>query len=149
MIDGVTIKELVSHADARGFFRELIRASDPAFSAGFGQLSHALVHPGVVKAWHGHRVQMQWTYVIAGALKVVIYDARASSATARNRLELLLGDGFPAQIYSLPPGVLHGYCCVSGPAHVLYVTSGEYDPGEEIRLPPDDRAIGYDWAQDA
>jgi dTDP-4-dehydrorhamnose 3,5-epimerase len=28
MIDGVVIKELVTHTDERGFFREIIRATD-------------------------------------------------------------------------------------------------------------------------
>ena len=149
MIDGVMIKELVTHADERGFFRELIRASDAFFIDGFGQLSHALVAPGVIKAWHGHRVQAQWTYVIAGTLHAVLYDARPGSSTAGNKLDLLLGDRHAAQIYLLPPGVLHGYCCISGPAHVLYVTSGEYDPAEEIRRPPDDSAIGHDWTRGA
>ena len=147
MIDGVMIKDLVTHADDRGFFRELIRASDPFFVDGFGQLSHSLVYPGVIKAWHGHRVQAQWTYVFAGAMRAVLYDARSHSPTAGNKLELLLGEQYPAKIYSLPPGVLHGYWCVSGPAQVLYVTSGEYDLTDEVRLPHDDKSIGYDWAQ--
>jgi dTDP-4-dehydrorhamnose 3,5-epimerase len=147
MIDGVVVKDLVTHADERGYFRELIRASDPAFKDGFGQLSHSLVNPGVVKAWHGHSKQAQWTYVITGALQAVLYDARPTSPTAGNKLELLLGDQYPSRIYLLPVGVLHGYCCVAGPAHVLYVTSGEYDLADEVRVPHDDATIGYDWAQ--
>ena len=57
MIDGVMIKELVTHADERGFFREIIRVTDDIFSEGFGQWSQSLVYTGVTKAWHIHRVQ--------------------------------------------------------------------------------------------
>jgi dTDP-4-dehydrorhamnose 3,5-epimerase len=145
MIDGVVVKELVTHADPRGFFRELIRVTDASFESGFGQLSHSLVHEGVLKAWHGHRRQTQWTYAAAGVLKVAIHDARKDSLSSGRTLELLVGEGQPARIYSMPPGVVHGYRCVAGPAHVIYVTSGTYDFSDELRLPPDDPAIGYNW----
>jgi len=145
MIEGVVFKDLVTHADDRGFFRELIRTTDDFFSPGFGQLSHSLVRAGVVKAWHGHTRQSQWTYVACGLLKVAIHDPRPASPTCRTTIELLLGDAQPSRIYLLPPGVVHGYRCLAGPAHVFYVTSGTYDLAEEIRLPHDDREIGYDW----
>ncbi len=145
MIEGVIFKDLVTHADDRGFFREIIRRTDDFFSAGFGQISHSLVRPGVVKAWHGHTSQSQWTYVACGLLKVAIHDCRPASPTSRHTVECLLGDGQASRVYLLPPGVVHGYRCVAGPAHVFYVTSGTYDPSEEIRLPPDEATIGYDW----
>jgi dTDP-4-dehydrorhamnose 3,5-epimerase-like enzyme len=34
VIHGVEIKQLVTHTDERGFFREIIRASDPIFPRG-------------------------------------------------------------------------------------------------------------------
>ena len=42
MIHGVEIEELETHTDERGFFREVIRVSDPIFSEGFGQWSHTM-----------------------------------------------------------------------------------------------------------
>jgi len=135
MIDGVSIKKLITHADERGFFRELIRTTDAFFNPGFGQLSHSLVNPQVVKAWHGHTKQYQWTYVISGVLAVTIHDIRQDSLTYRQKLHLVLGDGQDAQVYVIPPGVVHGYQCITGPAQVLYVTSGTFDIEEEIRIP--------------
>src|SRR5512137_1222238 len=111
MIDGVIHKQLATHADERGFFRELIRVTDDFFSAGFGQLSHSLVYPGIIKAWHAHKVQTQWTYVATGLLQVVLHDNRPGSRTFRETMEFLAGDNQPASLYSLPPGVLHGYRC--------------------------------------
>lgn len=147
MIDGVQIKKLVSHDDERGFFRELIRNTDNFFTAGFGQLSHSLVHKGVIKAWHGHVRQYQWTYVVSGRLSVVIYDARENSRTYQEKIYLDLGEGPEAQIYVIPPGVVHGYRCLTEPAHVIYVTSGTYDPEDEVRIPLDDKYIGFDWSE--
>jgi dTDP-4-dehydrorhamnose 3,5-epimerase len=145
MIDGVLFKELVTHGDERGFLRELIRVSDEFFADGFGQLSHSLVQQNVLKAWHGHVRQAQWTHVIAGVLDIAVHDARPASVTFGKTMTFLLGDGHPARIYRLPPGVLHGYRCIAGPAHVLYVTSGVYDVIDEVRVAHDDPGIGYCW----
>lgn len=145
MIDGVATKELLTHADERGFFREIIRSTDDFFSAGFGQLSHALVYTGVVKAWHAHRRQTQWNYVVAGLIKVALHDTRPDSPTYRQTMEFITGDHQPVRAYAFPPGVAHGYRCLQGPMHIIYVTSGVYDPTEEVRIPHDDPAIGYEW----
>ena len=145
MIEGVSIKSLVTHADARGFFREVIRSTDGFFGAGFGQLSHSLVQAGVVKGWHGHVRQTQWNYVLGGLIRVGLHDARPDSPTFRRTMEFLAGDGQPAGVYAFPPGVLHGYRCLAGPMNIFYVTSGTYDLEDEVRIPHDDPAIGYDW----
>ena len=145
MIEGVSFKDLVTHVDERGFFREIIRVTDDFFGEGFGQWSHSLVYAGVVKAWHGHRVQTQWNYVITGLIKVALHDARPDSATYRKTMEFLAGDHQLARAYVFPPGVLHGYRCLHGPMHIMYLTSGTYDPDEEVRVPHNDSQIGYDW----
>jgi dTDP-4-dehydrorhamnose 3,5-epimerase len=145
MIDGVAFKDLLTHTDERGFFREIIRVSDDFFAPGFGQLSHSLVHTGVIKAWHAHRRQSQWTYVACGSLKVALHDGRSQSPTYRQTMEFMAGDNQPARAYCMPPGVAHGYRCMGGPAHVIYVTSGVYDLDDEIRIAHDDPLIGYDW----
>jgi len=49
MIEGVVLKELATHRDERGFFREVLRVSDDVFSEGFGQWSHSLMFDGVIK----------------------------------------------------------------------------------------------------
>ncbi len=145
MIDGVVIKELITHNDERGFFREIIRVTDDFFKKGFGQLSHSLVYPGVVKAWHGHKAQGQCNYVVCGLIKVVLHDSRPDSPTFKKTKEFLAGDNQSAQVYYFPAGVLHGYKCINGPMHIIYVTSGMYDLSDEIRIPHDEIAIGYDW----
>jgi dTDP-4-dehydrorhamnose 3,5-epimerase len=140
-IDGVVVKELVTHADERGFFREVIRETDASFER-FGQWSHSLMYPGVVKAWHIHRRQTDWWYVI-GALKVALYDTREGSATKGGLMELLMGDSHPSCL-KIPPGVAHG-CRALALTHLLYVTSRVYSPEDEGRIAHDDPGIGYDW----
>jgi dTDP-4-dehydrorhamnose 3,5-epimerase len=74
MIDGVETKKLVTHTDERGYFREVIRGSDPIFPEGFGQWSHTMSHQGVAKAWHVHQKQTDWWYVAVGTIRAALYD---------------------------------------------------------------------------
>ena len=141
-IEGVEIKDLVTHSDERGFFREIIRETDPFFT-GFGQWSHSLMYAGTAKAWHHHRRQTDWWYCI-GALKVALYDLREASGTRGRLMEFFMGDHFGAACLKIPPGVAHG-CRALELTHLLYVTSNVYDPEDEGRIPHDDPAIGYDW----
>jgi dTDP-4-dehydrorhamnose 3,5-epimerase len=140
-IDGVVLKELVTHADERGFFREVIRETDEFFDH-FGQWSHALMYPGTAKAWHIHQRQTDWWYVI-GAIKVALYDTREGSTTKGELTEFLMGDG-QASCLKIPPGVAHG-CRALELSHILYLTSSVYAPDDEGRIPHDDPTIGYDW----
>jgi len=147
MIDGVIIKELVRHPDERGFFEEVIRASDPFFGEGFGQLSHSSMHEGVVKAWHVHKTQIDWWYVPNGTVKVALYDTRENSSTYKELQEFIVGEEGQKIIIKIPAGVAHGCKVLKGPADLVYVTSSEYAKEEEGRIVYDDPNIGYDWVQ--
>ena len=149
MIDGVIFKDLVTNVDERGFFQEIIRVTDEFFAEGFGQLSYSLMYTNVVKAWHIHKVQVDWWYVAMGVLKVVLHDARPDSPSYRKTMEFLMGDNQPPRVVRVPPGVAHGCKCLSGPAQLFYTTSKIYNPADEGRIPYNDPVIGYDWLKSA
>ncbi|HEY7356191.1 MAG TPA: dTDP-4-dehydrorhamnose 3,5-epimerase family protein [Ktedonobacterales bacterium] len=146
-IAGVISKRLTLHPDERGFFLELIRATDPFFAEGFAQLSHSKMFPGVAKAWHIHKTQIDWWYVPIGRLKVALHDLRADSPTRGVTQTLFLGEDYPPSVLKIPAGVAHGCKAIGGIAHLFYVTSRTYDPAEEGRIPHDDPGIGYDWTR--
>jgi len=147
MIEGVFFKDIVSHTDERGFFREIIRKTDDFFIEGFGQLSHSLVYSGVIKAWHMHKKQTQWNYVVNGLIKVALHDTRKDSPSYRETMEFLAGDHQPTKVYCFPPGVAHGYRCLNGPMNIIYVTSGIYDLNDEVHIAYNDPTILYDWRE--
>lgn len=147
MIDGVLIKELVRHPDERGYFEEMIRKTDDFFAEGFGQVSHSFMVSGVVKAWHVHKTQVDWWYLLQGVIKVALFDLRENSKTHRELMELVLGSDEPNKIIKIPPGVAHGLKVLEGPADLVYVTSGMYTKEEEGRILYNDPDIGYDWIQ--
>ena len=147
MIEGVQIKNLITHKDERGFFREIIRFPENFENIPVGQLSHSFVKEGVVKAWHSHVYQHQWNYVVSGKINVVLIDNRKESNTYKNKIEFIAGDDNQISYY-FPAGVLHGYNCIEGPKNIIYITSGVYDLADEIRITPDDLKNVYNWDND-
>jgi len=145
MIEGVVLKDLVTHVDERGYFREIIRVTDEFFAEGFGQWGHSMMFAGVAKAWHIHEIQIDWWYVASGVLKVALHDTRPASATFRETMEIFMGDHQPARVLRVPQGVAHGGKARSDPVHLFYITSHVYDPKDEGRIAHDDPTIGYDW----
>lgn len=145
-IEGIIIQPLIRHADDRGYFQEIICVNDHFFGEGFGQLSHSKMYPGVVKAWHIHKTQVDWWYVPFGRLRVALHDLREGSPTQGVTQELQLGDDLTPAVLKIPAGVAHGCRVISNtPAHLFYITSHIYDPKEEGRLAYNDPRIGYDW----
>ena len=151
MIEGVTLIPLTTHTDERGFFREVLRATD---IESFGQLSWSSMYQPVVKAWHIHKIQWDYWFCPIGVIKAVLCDMReyewhkvgrsyTLDLPADNFSEFLLGDTLPAQVLRIPPGVAHGLKVLQGPAHLFYVTSHIYNVEDEGRIPYD--ALGYDW----
>lgn len=147
MIHDIQTKNLVSNFDNRGYFRELIRNTDPFFSEGFGQWSLSHIDTGVIKAWHIHQIQTDWWYVQNGRVKLACFDLRPHSPTYRELNEFYLGDDNESQIIKVPPGVAHGCKVIKGPADLFYITSHIYNPEDEGRIPENDASIGYDWTK--
>ncbi|RMF61679.1 MAG: hypothetical protein D6743_13210 [Calditrichaeota bacterium] len=145
MIEGVEIKELQTHQDERGFFREVVRVTDGFFTEGFGQFSHSLMYAGVAKAWHVHKTQVDWWYVPVGNIKVALHDLREGSPTKGETQVLFMGENYGARVLKIPAGVAHGCRVLGSHAHLFYITSKTYDPEEEGRIPHDDPQIGFDW----
>jgi len=145
MIEGVAFRDLMSHTDDRGFFREILRSTDTSFLEGFGQLSHSYMFDGVIKAWHYHKIQTDWWYVCSGVLRVGLCDMRDDSATHRQTMDFLMGDYQPVRVVKIPPGVAHGCKTVQGPVHLFYVTSHVYNPDDECRVTYDSPDIDFDW----
>lgn len=150
-IVGVLIKSLKTFGDDRGFFREIIRVTDPFFqNVGFAQWSHSRMVRDTVKAWHYHHIQYDWWYLGIGEVETVLVDNREESPTFGKKLVFRMGDSSlsPAThevCVCIPPGVLHGCRVLSPEAHLFYITSVTYDPNEEGRFPYNQGPVDHDW----
>jgi dTDP-4-dehydrorhamnose 3,5-epimerase len=148
LIDGVSTHPLSVIPDERGRLMEIMRRDDPFFT-GFGQVYLSTVFPGVVKAWHYHRVQEDRFTCVRGMVKAVLYDDREGSPTRGVLNQFFVGEHKPCLIV-IPAGVFHGWKCVSEyEAYVINVPSEPYqrtDP-DEYRCDPHTGGIPYDWAR--
>ena len=147
MIEGVEIKRLVMNTDERGYLMELLREDDPLFQH-FAQAYVALNYPGVVRAWHYHKLQDDYFVAVRGMVKVALYDARDNSGTRGVVEEHFLGEQNPI-LLKIPIGVVHGYKTIGvEPSLLINFPTKLYTRAEpdEYRLPWDAAEIPYDWA---
>ena len=146
MIDGVKVKKLRVIPDERGRLMEMVRADEEDFIK-FGQVYMTTAYPEVVKGWHYHKKQYDNMVVIHGMMKIALYDMRKESPTYGEVNEFFAGPHNPIRI-TIPPGVCHGFKCISSEEAVVINTVSEpydYETPDEYRTDPHDNDIPYDW----
>ncbi len=148
MIAGVKVKQLTTHPDTRGRLFEILREDDELFTS-FGQAYITTAYPGVVKAWHRHEKQTDNICLIAGNLRLVIYDSRDDSPTCGQIDEFYLGAD-NRLLVQIPPRLNHGFQNIgTTEAIVLNLPDRAYDheAPDEQRLDPHENDIPFDWQQ--
>lgn len=146
MIDGVKTKKLKVVPDERGRLMEIMRSDDEMFEK-FGQLYMTTNYPGVIKAWHYHKNQIDNVACVKGMIKLVMFDSREDSPTKGEINEYFIGDNNP-MLVRIPNDVYHGWKCVSENESVVVNCPTElydYKNPDEHRLAYDTDKIPYDW----
>lgn len=145
-IDGVWVKDLTVIPDERGRLMEILRADDEGFRQ-FGQVYATTTYPGVVKAWHLHKVQEDNFCCVRGMVKLVLYDPRDDSPSRGLVKEHFIGEHNPALV-RVPAGVYHGWKCISEhEAMVINVPTEPYnrEAPDEYRAAWNSPDIPYNW----
>ena len=149
MIDGVKVKKLKVVPDNRGRLMEILRCDDELFNV-FGQVYLTTAYPGIVKAWHYHKLQDDNFTCVCGTIKLVLHDPRDGSPTKGEINEFYLSLEQP-QLVHIPKLVYHGFKCVGeSEALVINTVTKPYNHGspDEYRLDASDSIVGYDWQKD-
>ena len=142
MIDGVQLVPRRRHADDRGYVTEILRSDEDHFEK-FGQAYVTACYPGVVKAWHRHRRQIDYFYAVSGTVKVGLYDDREGSATRGEYEVIMLGEhGENAQLV-IPAGIWHGLMAMDTFSMVLNLPTEVYDHDT-----PDEERVAWDAFED-
>jgi dTDP-4-dehydrorhamnose 3,5-epimerase len=111
MINGVIVKELKKYEDDRGYLVEIYRRDEVDLGVAMSYLSMTL--SGVVRGPHEHVYQTDYfIFPGSGDFTLYLWDKRANSTTFGQKLEMTVGASFPCTVI-VPPGVVHGYKCVS------------------------------------
>lgn len=146
MIDGVKIKKLKVVPDERGRLMEILRSDDEVFEK-FGQVYMTTAYPGVVKAWHYHKLQSDNFVCVKGKVKFGLYDPREGSPTYKQVNEFILSLEEPILVH-IPPLIYHGFKCVSDEESIVInnVTKAyNHKKPDEFRVDPYDNDIPFDW----
>lgn len=148
LIADVQVKPFPLWPDDRGYFLEIARLQQglvAEFPLASTQVSAAFNYPGIIKAFHYHKLQTDYWVPAAGLLQVALVDLRLNSKSYGVKNTLYVGALRPWQIL-IPPGVAHGYKVIGEqPSTLIYITNRTYDPSDEGRIPYNDTSIAYDW----
>jgi dTDP-4-dehydrorhamnose 3,5-epimerase len=142
-LPGVRYGAIVRHADTRGSFRELWRASDFPDEP-FVQANLSTSSAGVLRGLHLHRRQDDLWIVAAGRAFVALVDLRqmidGTSTTPRIETRELGEDEWVV----IPTGIAHGFLALD-PLQLIYLVTNEYDGSDELGFAWDDPAVAVDW----
>jgi dTDP-4-dehydrorhamnose 3,5-epimerase len=155
-IEGVRFGAVPRHADARGSFRELWRASafptltsaETGASEGseprFVQANLSTSAQGVLRGLHYHRRQLDYWVVVSGRALVALVDVRPVLAGLGDR-PIVETHELPTDDWVIiPAGVAHGFLALE-PLDMLYLVTNEFDGADELGFAWDDPAVGVPW----
>ena len=147
MIEGVKVKKLKIIPDERGRLMEILRSDDKEFFEKFGQVYMTTVKPGVVKAWHYHKIQRDNFCGVKGKIRVGLYDAREKSSSFKKTMDITLSLDEP-KLVSIPSGVYHGFKGMRDEESIVINTPTElynHSSPDEYRVDAYDNDIPFDW----
>lgn len=151
-IDGAWLFEPPLFPDDRGSFTAPFQG--PAFRAALGfdlhvaQANRSVSRRGVIRGVHYADVppgQAKYVHVAAGAVRDVVVDLRAGSATF-GRHEAVDLDADTGNAVYLAEGLGHGFQALTDHAVVVYLCSTPYDPPAEHGVDPLDPELALPWA---
>ena len=150
---GVRFGAVVRHADERGSFRELWRASGPG-----GEGQPASVEPrwpfvqanlstsaaGVLRGLHLHQRQLDYWVVASGTAFVALVDVRLLLEGRVEPPTIETRELAPDDWVVIPPGVAHGFLALE-PLELMYLVTNWYDGSDELGFAWDDPTLGIPW----
>ena len=141
-LDGVVFTKLEPHADHRGAFTELFRASWPTDSTPV-QWNVVSSDANVLRGFHVHVEHGDYLTVIFGELFLGLKDVRRNSPTEGCVDVRVIRATDPVAV-TIPSGVAHGFYFPTPSTH-LYSVSHYWNPDDELGCRWDDPDIGIAW----
>jgi dTDP-4-dehydrorhamnose 3,5-epimerase len=107
-IEGVHFRPTrpVPHED--GYLTEVARASWDVLESPIVQVHVTTTFPERVRAWGVHRSVTDRLFVVAGLVKIVVFDGREGSPTFGRIDEFVVGERNPGLLV-IPPNLYHGW----------------------------------------
>lgn len=142
MIEGLIIKKLERWEDERGWLSEVWRSDEMGYAPVMAYVSKT--EPGVSRGPHEHKDQSDgFMFAGPGNFKLYLWENREGKPGYRELEAMEVGEDNPVFVI-VPPGVVHGYTCVSDKAafsfnlpNKLYKGEGKNEEVDEIRWEKD------------
>lgn len=147
MIDGVSLRELVSHPDDRGDFTEFFSRSWGGMDSP-AQWSVVTSVPGVLRGMHLHRRHDEGFLLLRGKANVGLRDVRPGSPT-EGVSSLFEFNGERLVYLTFPRGIVHGWTFRAPSIHLQSVseTYGEYGDDDNLGCHWSDPALDIPWPE--
>ncbi|HET7717085.1 MAG TPA: dTDP-4-dehydrorhamnose 3,5-epimerase family protein [Bauldia sp.] len=142
MIDGVFVRDLSVHADARGTLTELFREDWGGLPLP-RQWNLVRTAPNTLRGVHVHRAHDDYLIVLDGSMHLGLHDLRADSPTS-GRSDLILLDGTVMRAAFVPRGVMHGFCFTE-PSVYVYGLTACWSPADDLGCHWSDPDLGIPW----
>ena len=147
-IDGVVVRRVDEHSDARGWLAELFRDDELEKSIWPAMGYVSMTRPGMARGPHAHREQTDcFAFVLSGRFDLRMWDNRPGSSTRGRRCFMTVGEDNPVVVV-VPPGVVHGYRNLASTDGLvlnfpnrLYAGEGRKQAVDEIRYEEEDPAV--------
>jgi dTDP-4-dehydrorhamnose 3,5-epimerase len=155
-LPGVRYGAVQRHADRRGAFRELWRASafpaiDPADAGApagsrptFVQANGSSSAAGVLRGLHYHRRQLDYWIVASGRALVALVDVRPLVDGSGDRPGVETREVAADDWVVIPSGVAHGFLAVEA-LELIYLVTNEFDGSDELGFAWDDPLAAVPW----
>jgi len=151
-MDGVIITPLAVYEDERGRVLKMMH-SNMLIAGSFRHFNEiqeiyfSTINPGVVKAWHGHKI-MTLNYVcVLGKVKIGLCDLRLG-ITFGETAQIEIDDNQNYNLVTIPPGIWNGYKSMGGgPAIIANAATEVYNPSEIKRIAPQEFPVPFDWGE--
>jgi dTDP-4-dehydrorhamnose 3,5-epimerase len=97
-----------------------------------GDINISVIYPGAMAAWHRHKNQTDYMFVIKGALKIGVCGDEDPDGSANVQWHYL--SERDNNVLEIQPGNWHGsYNFTNEPAILVYFITQKYDPEDEER----------------
>ncbi len=138
MIQNIVIKKLNKFEDARGWLAEIYRQDETSYRPSMSYVS--VTEPRASRGPHEHERQTDcFIFLGPGDFELHLWDRQPGSQTEGQYMKLEVGEKNPTMVI-VPPGVVHGYKCVSEKdgwcinlPDKLYKGEGKREAVDEIR----------------
>jgi dTDP-4-dehydrorhamnose 3,5-epimerase len=139
-VEGVTVRPLTQHTDARGWLVELFREDELTAEHHVSMAYVSMTLPGVARGPHEHRAQTDlFAFLGPGDFKVYMWDTRRDSPSYQHRQTVVAGES-NRLAFLVPPGVVHAYKNISAVPGIvinapnrLYAGWGRHEGVDEVR----------------